>query len=97
MTEKEQEAFDKKIDMLIRSKWMCFNCGKHLRLSEAQLAHKIPKTKLYLKQYGEDIIHHPLNMEVSCSDCNSYALLDPKTNPLESEALVELIKKVIAK
>ena len=93
MTAKEkQEAFDKKIDMLIRAGWQCFKCKKHLRLSEAQLAHKIPKKKMYLQKYGPEIIHHPLNMEVSCADCNSYALVDPAANPIEAQEIVDKIE-----
>lgn len=87
----KHDAYDKKIDMCIKAHWRCFRCGRHLRLNEAQLAHRIPKHKKYIKKYGADVIHNTLNMFVSCDKCNSYALIDPATHPIEAEKLVEKI------
>jgi len=90
---KKIDAIDQKIDMCIRSGWQCFRCKRHLSLNEAQLAHRIPKAKRYLKKYGPEIIHHPLNMRISCADCNSYALIDPATHPIEANELIDKIKE----
>ena len=58
-----------------------------------QLAHKIPATKGYLKRYGKEVIHHPLNLATVCSlKCNDAVLLDPKTHPIEAEELIRRIK-----
>lgn len=96
MTEsKKIDAMDQKIEIGISSGWQCFNCGKHLRLSESQLAHRIPKAKRYLEAYGAEVIHHRLNMKLSCADCNSYALLDPATHPVETAELIEQIKETL--
>lgn len=89
----KQEANDKKLEMYIKAGCRCFECGRHLRLSEAQLAHRIPKHKKYLKKYGPDVIHHELNMRISCSGCNSVALLDPATHPVEVAELVDRIRE----
>ena len=89
----KHDAEDQKIGMCIRARWRCWRCGKHLRLGEAQLAHRIPKKKHWISAYGKEVIHHPLNMRVSCADCNSYANLDPAVHPEECERLVKEIKE----
>ncbi len=69
----------------------CQKCGALLRVP--QLAHRIPKHKKYLKKYGREVIHHPLNFRVVCSlRCNAACLLDPATHPIEAG---ELINKIL--
>ena len=89
----KQDAIDLKYEMYSKAKGKCFYCNKQLTIYESQLAHKIPKHKKYLKLYGKEIIHHPLNMEISCVKHNSYALLDPATHPVEAAQLIHRIKE----
>ncbi|MHC1623303.1 MAG: hypothetical protein ACXQTR_01780 [Candidatus Methanospirareceae archaeon] len=71
----------------------CEVCGKPVTLQTAQLAHRIPKTKGYIKRYGSEVIHHDLNIAVVCSlRCNSAVLLDPSTHPIEAQDLVQRIR-----
>jgi Fe2+ or Zn2+ uptake regulation protein len=95
MTERKRiEYQEKKIEILNKRGWLCEKCGKPLDVRNAQLAHRIPQTKGYLKQYGKDVIHHELNMACVCSlGCNSAILLDPKTHPIEAKELIEKIKE----
>jgi ketosteroid isomerase-like protein len=47
-----------------------------------------------LKQYGKEVINHPLNLATVCSlKCNDAVLLDPKTHPIEARELIEKIKE----
>ena len=44
------------------------------------------ESKSYLKQYGKEVIHPPLNLATVCSlKCNDAVLLDPKTHPIEAK------------
>ena len=62
-------------------------------MQSPQLAHRIPKTKAYLRRWGKEIIHHRLNLVAVCGlRCNAAVLLDPATHPIESEALVDQIR-----
>lgn len=95
MTAEQFYANERKTELCIKARWTCQVCGKHLTPSTAQLAHRIPKHKKYLKRYGKAIIHHPLNMVVTCAACNSSVLLDPATHPIESQELIERIKEAL--
>ena len=86
------EANEKKIAMLDAVGWRCEVGGEPLTISTAQLAHRIPSTKSYINKYGAYIIHHRLNMAVTCAKHNSYVLIDPKTHPVEAEALITRIR-----
>jgi len=83
------EAMEQKERMYNQARGRCKYCNKALTFGDAQLAHRIPKHKKYLKKYGAVIIHHPLNMVITCDKCNSKALLDPATNPIQATELVE--------
>lgn len=91
------EAEEYKLEKYFIAHSRCHYCNKLLRYTEAELAHRIPKTKLYLKKYGPEIIHHDKNMFITCDKCNSKALLDPKTHPLKAEKLIEEIKLELKK
>lgn len=87
-------AIEKKQQIIAERGFRCEVCGKPVSYQTAQLAHKIPSTKSYLQRYGEDIIHHRLNLAVVCSlKCNSAVLLDPKSHPIEARELIEKIKE----
>ncbi len=95
--EKEkEEMIEKKLYLLNKTGWRCEVCGKRLTLDNAQLAHRIPQTKAYIKKYGKQIIHHELNLACVCSlRCNSAVLLDPKTHPVEALELIEKIREAL--
>ena len=95
MTERERLDYqENRIRLMVERGCKCEVCGKQLHLGNLQLAHRIPKSKGYLKQYGKEVIHHPLNLATVCSlKCNSRVLLDPKTHPIEATELIERIKE----
>jgi 5-methylcytosine-specific restriction endonuclease McrA len=63
--EVKEEVFD-------RDEWTCQVCGMPVTTETAQLAHRIPQSKVNIKKFGEEIIHHPLNMlTVCCLRCNN--------------------------
>ena len=69
----------------------CEVCGEYVPYDFAQLAHRIPKYKMWLKKYGEDVINNELNLAYVCSlKCNSAVLIDKK--PLQMESLLKRIK-----
>lgn len=93
MTELEKmEAWEQKVDMHIEAHGRCFFCNKLVSIYNAELAHRVPKAKPYLKEWGPDVIHHKDNLRITCSKCNSKALLDPKTHPVEAEEHLKAIK-----
>ena len=63
----------------------CFRCGK----VATELAHKIPQTRHNMQTYGELVIHHEMNLEKSCRDCNDYASIS--NHPLEEKKLLSTI------
>lgn len=74
-----------------RDAWRCVHCGKYLYTApQRQLAHKIKKSKYNLKKYGAEIIHHPMNMDSTCSlSCNAKSDLGVK-----DELIKHLVKKI---
>ena len=84
---------------LYKSKWydnngLCPVCKKPYCFGSPQLAHRIPKTKAWLKKYGDDIIDHDLNLELVCSlECNASVLIDKKD--LLRENLITKIKETL--
>jgi len=95
MTERERFVYqENRIRLMVERGCKCEVCGKPLHLGNLQLAHICPATKGYLKKYGKEVIHHPLNLATVCSlKCNDAVLLDPKTHPIEAKELIEKIKE----
>ena len=85
------KARDQKRMMYYKAKGRCAYCGKMLALQQAQCAHRIHKG--YVKMFGAEIIHHPLNMRITCADCNHKALLNPATHPIEAAKLISEIRR----
>ena len=72
----------------------CEVCDKFMTYANAQISHRIPQHKKYIKKYGKSVIHHPLNWALTCSlKCNGAVLMDPATHPSEAEVLVVKIKE----
>lgn len=95
MTERERlEIAETKIRKCQEQQFKCGVCGKPITPYSCQLAHRVPKTKFNLKEYGKAIMHHDLNLVAVCSlRCNSSVLLDPSTHPIEAKELIEEIKE----
>ena len=83
MTAREKmEAEEKKQNIYIQRSGVCEVCGKLIKHSEAQLAHRIGQTKPNLKKYGKETLHHPANLALVCSlKCNSK--VDISMNPMK--------------
>ena len=77
-----------------RAGWICAVCGSKIDWSTGQLAHRIPKTKRNIKQYGLLVIDHPFNVRAICSlRCNAAVLIDNR--PIEKQQLIEAIKRTV--
>ena len=72
--------------------YQCSVCGKPIDQFNLQLAHKIIKSKINLKKYGKELIHHEDNLEAVCSlPCNSAVIV----NYNEEKELVDAIRAKI--
>jgi len=85
MTEREKFRI-KEIKGLVASRdhHTCQRCGG----PGYELAHLIAKTRANIKKYGADVIHHPLNIRLSCSACNSSFNIGNKTRQADMLAAV---------
>lgn len=74
----------------------CATCGKMLG-QVFDLAHKIPQTKVNLKKYGHEIIHHRLNLAGTCrsANCNDAQMINPATRPVLAAEHVQMIRDAI--
>jgi len=74
---------------------LCAGCGESVnRYGTAQLGHKIPQGKRWIRKYGAEVIHSPLNMALTCClRCNGK--VDIRNRPLEIAALVAKIKETL--
>ena len=70
----------------------CVACGLSAnRYGTAQLAHVIPNRKHNIRKYGEAVIHHPMNLKLTCClECNAAVSLS--NAPLAEAALVKKIR-----
>lgn len=71
MTEREKFEFREKKKAIYNERgWCCEACGKMLAMGNFDLAHRIGQGNIAL--YGKEIIHHRLNVAISCknADCN---------------------------
>ena len=81
-----------RLDIFQRDDWTCQVCGGPL--SVPQLAHRIGQRKMFLKMYGKEVIHHPLNLVSVCSlECN--AKVDISNRPAEVTELVQEIRSCL--
>lgn len=84
------EANERKQQRHLLARGECYFCHKSISLTESHLAHIVPKG--YIKIYGDAVINHDDNMVITCPTCNSKALMDPKSHPLEAEAHLNKIR-----
>lgn len=73
----------------------CVSCGLSAnRYGTAQLAHVIPNRKHNIRKYGEAVIHHPMNLKLTCClECNAAVSIGGQ--PLAEAALVKKIRLAI--
>ncbi len=77
--------------ILARANNKCEVCGNVMFFQDSQLAHRICKSKMHLKKYGKEIIHHSLNLALVCGlECNSAVNIG--NNPMEVEKLIKRIE-----
>lgn len=69
----------------------CYFCGRDLNTCHYQLAHRIPQKKWAVKKYGKEIIHHRLNMVLTCAPCNYKAAV----GGIEIDFLANEIKEAL--
>ena len=87
------EAEEAKQQRIQDNNYCCEVCKERFGASELQLAHKIPKHDRYIKKWGAKIIHHRLNIVLTCSKCNASVMINPNDN--YGKALIEEIEKSI--
>lgn len=93
MTEREQlRIAETKKRKLLQEGYRCEVCGEPVTPWTMQLAHRIPKSKMNLRKYGKEVIHHDLNLAVTCSlQCNSAVII----HGIDEQKLVNQIEEVL--
>lgn len=93
----KQEALEAKYSRHCQVQGKCEACnGGPFDVHIMQMAHIIGQTKVNLKKYGAEIIHHPMNMKLTCClACNASVQINPATRRLEAEEHVEKIRQAI--
>ena len=91
MTERERDEYqERRLEVLQRDGWRCVVCSR----PATQLAHRIPQSRMYLRMYGPEVVHHPHNVASVCGlRCNAAVLIGNR--PTEVFALVERIRAEI--
>jgi hypothetical protein len=83
-----------RLELFERDDWTCCVCGRPINLGTPQLAHRIGQRKQFIKLYGREVIHHPLNLASVCSlECN--AVVDISNRPAEVARLVDEIRRTL--
>lgn len=77
MTEREKLRCDEmKLQIASEQGNLCVVCHRVLP-ANATLAHRIGQGKRNLERYGKKIIHHRLNVAMTCpGDCNDMIMID---------------------
>lgn len=80
MTKYKFEANERKEQRIIDNQNKCEVCDKYFAKERLHLSHIIPKYDRYIKKFGKEVIHHDLNMVLSCDKHNSSVMLNPNYN-----------------
>ena len=92
MTKRAKLEANERRGALIIQQVYCPVCGDYLRAGVPQYAHRIADTKANRRRYGGEVIDHPLNMTLVCSNkCNDACNIGGK--PVQAQELAEKIKK----
>lgn len=94
--EEKESAVLMKQSIFVEQGGQCATCGKPL-VMPFDLAHMIPKSKLNIRIYGADVIHHKMNMKGTCSNalCNDGQIISPATQPVKAKEHVRRIKEAL--
>lgn len=87
------EIEERKAERILKAMNHCSECDNYFPSSKLQFAHRIPKYKSYVEKYGYEVIHHEKNTPITCPDCNIKVSLNPSSNPVEAQELVDEIMK----
>ena len=91
---KDEDIRETRNTVAIRAGYRCEGCEAPLAADKGELAHKIANTRAALGKYGEEVIHHPLNLSWRCPGaCNDAANIGNK--PEAVRTLVKLIRMTI--
>lgn len=86
-----------KREILREQRAKCATCGKLITdQTPCDLSHILPQRRWVIKKYGVEIVHHKLNMKVTCHNdiCNSSVQMSPNKTELV-EAHVAMIQAAI--
>ncbi len=90
----KEEAEIKKTKIYREQQGICPVCNRGFdHWGKVQAAHKIIKSKVNLKKYGPEIIHHRLNLVCTHDVCNSSVIVNPETQT--GKDLITQIEKEI--
>ena len=88
------EIYELKLKKHEQQDGICLGCGGLMCLSDnLELAHILKQGKL-TKKYTDAIIHHPLNMHLTHSQCNSKVQMNTNKTVIV-EAHVKMIREAI--
>jgi transcriptional regulator NrdR family protein len=90
--DEKEDALLLKNMILIEQRGICPVCEEEFTVQDQiQAAHRICKSKVNLKKYGKEIIHHRLNLACTHDVCNSSVLINPEAQT--GKDLIQLIKE----
>ena len=92
----KMDIMELKVKLVAEAGYRCFKCNDVLGGDNpAQLAHIL--SRKLISKCGYEVINHPMNLKVSCGDCNSYAMIIPDKlaheNNIRRELGLEDIKR----
>jgi hypothetical protein len=92
MTARAKEAANELRERLFEAaEWICVVSGEPLRLGVPQLGHRVAATKSSLMKWGEEVIHHPLNL-IPVKGLRENDAVNIGNRPVERD---ELIRRII--
>ena len=63
-----------------------------------QCGHVLPQDKLHLARFGEEVIHHPANMEPVCGLAHNAAVqINCRSHPMFAEKHAQRVREIIRK
>ncbi|MCP4392776.1 MAG: hypothetical protein GY804_00635 [Alphaproteobacteria bacterium] len=91
-------SYDKlKSKKYIEQNGICPACGELLpAATSCQLGHILPQRQWLKRLYGEEIIHHPMNMKLvhPCDDCNNGVQMSPNKTRLVNNHVQAIKDKI---
>jgi hypothetical protein len=94
---KKLEALEQRERIFETYHYLCSVCGYPVKqYGTAQLAHRLSKSQMNIKKYGESVIQHYLNLAPVCSlKCNDAVNIGYRT--AEAEELADKIRDELLK